>query len=157
IALHAHVAAERLERPDPRVTDRMKESLERILTATKRLDRMVGDLSDVSRIEASHLKLDLRPVDLAQIVDDLVARMAPLTAGRPLRREERGVSRHVTVDPGRMEQVLDNLLSNALKYGDRGTEIGLDVEWTSDQVKIAITNQGAGIASEDLARVFERF
>ena len=157
IALHAQVALKRLERMEPLASQRGKDSLRQILGATQRLDRMVGDLTDASRIEAGRLPLDLCEVDLAVVVKDLLARTAPVTAGRPVTLKTRGAPRRVTVDPARIEQVLSNLLSNALKYGDPGSEVAFEIEWREGDVEIAVTNHGPGIPPNELELIFGRF
>jgi PAS domain S-box-containing protein len=159
IGLHAQVALRRFERNEPLAIQHGMESLRRIVAATQRLDRMVSDLSDVSQVDANRLRIDVREVDLGAVVQELLARAAPMltSAERTVTVETRGKPRRVSVDPARIEQVLDNLLSNALKYGDRGTEIGIAIEWRDADVEISVTNRGAGISSDDLGRIFGRF
>lgn len=157
ISLHAQVALLRFERTEPNAVTRGVDSLRQILASTQRLDRMVGDVGDVSRIEANRLSLELSQVDLGVVVNELLARTAPMTAGRAVSSRTNGVPRRVTVDPARIEQVLSNLISNALKYGDPGTEIAVDIEWRDADVGIAVTNHGPGIGPVDLGRIFSRF
>jgi len=83
--------------------------------------------------------------------------MASITQGHLMTVREAGVSRTAWADPGRVEQVIANLLSNAYKYGAPGTEIRIDVEGREDEVEVTVTNRGRGIPPEELPRLFQRF
>jgi PAS domain S-box-containing protein len=157
IALHTQVLSKCVDRQDPASTEQVTESTQKILTATGRLDRMVDDLTDVSRIEANRLRIEVRPIDLEALIRDFIERTAPLTTGRPVRLSSRGSRRRVGVDPARIEQVLGNLVSNALKYGEPGSEVVVDVVWRKDEVEVAVTNHGHGIPPEEVGRLFSRF
>jgi signal transduction histidine kinase len=63
----------------------------------------------------------------------------------------------VFADPLRMEQVLGNLLSNAAKYGQPGTEIAIGLDRRGDEIEISVTNHGCGIPSDEIPRLFDRF
>lgn len=131
--------------------------LERIRGATRQLERMVEDLLDVSRIEARRLQLQRTQVDLTALARESVERLTWLTEGYEVRVESRGSREPVWADPGRIEQVLGNLLSNAAKYGERGTEIRIEVEGRETEVEVTVTNQGRGIPEAELKRLFHRF
>jgi signal transduction histidine kinase len=68
-----------------------------------------------------------------------------------------GASMKVEADPVRIEQVLGNLLVNALKYSEPGTEIGVDVHRVDSDVLVSVTNRGPGIPAEQLPKIFERY
>jgi PAS domain S-box-containing protein len=157
IALHTQVLSKCVGRQDRPSTEQVTESTQKILTATGRLDRMVDDLTDASRIEANRLRIEVRPTDLDALLRDFIERTAPMTTGRPVRLSTRGSPRRVGVDAARIEQVLGNLLSNALKYGEPGSEVVLDVAWRKDEVEVAVTNHGHGIPPEEVGRLFSRF
>ena len=132
-------------------------ALEHITSAATTLDRMVRDLLDVSRIEARRLRLERQPVSLPALARAVVERMASALQGHPVRVEVRGDVPLVRADPGRIEQVLVNLLSNAVKYGYPATEIRVEIERRGAVVQVAVTNQGPGIAPEDIPHLFTRF
>lgn len=105
----------------------IRRSLETISNGTRRMERMISDLLDVSRIEARTLKLEKAIIDLPPLVRDIVERSAELTKGHPVTVEVRGEIPQVEADPDRIEQVLTNILSNAGKYSYPDTEIGVVV------------------------------
>lgn len=116
-----------------------------ILASIRNLDKMVGDLLDVSRIEARRLTLKCELVDLPLLVRAVVERTETVTAGHPVCIQIHGEIPLLEADPGRIEQVLGNLLSNAATYGDAGTPIWLDLERRGRYVELAVTNRGPGI------------
>lgn len=128
----------------------------RIVAATRNLDVMIGDLLELSRLEASRLDLRKETVDLAVLARALIERSASLDSGHPLRLEVKGAT-EVSVDPSRIEQVLGNLLSNAAKYGQPGAEILVSVEGHPSAVEVSVTNHGPGIPPDELPRLFTRF
>lgn len=130
--------------------------VERIGSASQRLERMIGDLLDVSRIDARRLSLERRVLDLGGLVERVVEDLREqLPDARVRAAVEPGVI--ASVDPDRMQQVLANLLSNAAKYGEQGTEILVEVRRDGDRARVSVTNRGAGIAKEDLPHLFARF
>lgn len=133
------------------------KAIEHISAAAGNLDRMIGGLLDVSRLEARRMTLERRRVDLPALVRSVVERTAGITGEHPLRVEVRGDLPPVWADPGRIEQVLGNLLSNAAKYSYPKTEIRVEVEARDGDARVSVTNQGSGIPREELPRLFSRF
>ncbi|MHB8873158.1 MAG: sensor histidine kinase [Myxococcaceae bacterium] len=136
--------------------DREKHLLSSINVSTRRLSRMIGDLLDASRLEANRLELRREPANLTELIRGVVERAAAMTKGHPVRlvSPERLV---VEVDPQRLEQVLDNLLSNAAKHSFPGREITVEVEPRQREVTVSVINQGEGLSPEDFPRLFSRF
>ncbi len=130
---------------------------ERILSGSRRLDRMIADLLDASRIDARRLTLVREETDLAALVRDVIERAATATAGHAVTAEVRGELPKLSIDPGRVEQVLFNLLANAAKYGTRGAAIAVVVERIGDDVRVSVINEGAAVAPEELEGFFARF
>jgi signal transduction histidine kinase len=133
------------------------EWIEHILVSTTQLTRMIADLLDVSRIEARRLTLDCRPVDFPTLVRAVVERTAEVTQGHSVRVRIGGEILPLLLDPGRIEQVLGNLLANAAKYSYPDREILVDVARRDAAVEASVTNQGPGIAAEELPKLFQRF
>ncbi|KYF80844.1 hypothetical protein BE17_44375 [Sorangium cellulosum] len=133
------------------------DKAQHILASAMQLNRMISDLLDVSRLE-SH-RLDLRPaeVDLPALVRATVERTADATKGHGVDVEVLDGIPTLLADPGRLEQVLTNLLSNAAKYGAPGTPIRVAVERRGGEVLVAVQNEGKGIAPEELPRLFARY
>jgi len=135
----------------------VRKNVDRIQTAAKRLERMTGDLMDLSRLEARRLELAPRKLDLAALVQGLIEQTQAEAPDRTIDLHTRGELREVTADPDRMAQVLENLLSNAVKYGDARAPIVVEIEGAPETVSVAVTNSGPGIAAEDIPRLFQRF
>lgn len=132
-----------------------------IQSEIQRLTGMVDELFTLARAEARQLPLALAPVDAGALIDRLVGTLAPLAQRE---REIALLSRvppdlpHITADPTRLEQVLRNLLQNALRHTPPGGIIVLDAEPADKMhVQISVADTGVGIAPEDLGNVFERF
>ncbi|MDC3961954.1 PAS domain-containing sensor histidine kinase [Polyangium jinanense] len=136
--------------PDPTARRRA----ERIVTSTERLERMIGDLLDLSRIEAHRLELVRAPTDIPELLGHVIETTEARDRVTLSIRDELPV---VPVDAQRIEQVVENLLSNALKYGAPGTPIEVVAERRGCEVVISVRNQGPGITAEDMRALFERF
>jgi signal transduction histidine kinase len=121
-----------------------------------RLTRLVNDLLDATRLQQKQLALELEPTDLAALVRDVMARLAPQLerAHCPLTLTLAPVT--VNADRGRLEQVLSNLLSNAMKFG-AGQPITVGVERRDDRARLTVSDHGMGIDPARHARIFERF
>ncbi|ADO71280.1 hybrid sensor histidine kinase/response regulator [Stigmatella aurantiaca] len=139
-----------------------KASLDKGLSASlrqlSRLQQLLDTLLDVSRVSNRRLKLEVGTVDLADVAREVHQRLEP--AARALDTE---IQLELPAGPLvlfgdrlRMEQVLNNLLTNALKYGN-GKPVLLRVEAREDMAVICVKDQGIGIAVQDQARIFERF
>jgi signal transduction histidine kinase len=140
-----------------RTTPGLEEPLEQISTAVVRLNRMVQDLLDLSRLEVRRMDFDRRPVDIAKLVRDTAVQLVPESSGRPLRVRTPEGGAKAEADPDRVAQVVENLVTNALKYGAPGTPIGIEVAVKGSDAVVSVTNEGEGISPEALPRVFDRF
>jgi PAS domain S-box-containing protein len=148
--LHRH-----LERSGASDDDR--RAAEHILTSAQNLDRMIGDLLDVSRIESRRLTIRRQSTELPALVQEVLDRSQQVTAGHPVQLEVRAAIPPVEVDPARIEQVLGNLLSNAAKYSEPDAPIGLVIARRGAAVEVAVSNSGVGIAPDEVPQLFERF
>ena len=139
------------------VNEKEQAFVGRIHTAAQSLQRMVADLLDMSLLEAKRLKLERLWTKPRDLVRGTVERMAHLSGIERVQVHADGDISSILVDPMRMEQVLTNLISNAIKYGDEHGEIVVGVEQRDNEVRISVTNHGRGIAPEELPRLFNRF
>ena len=141
------------------VYDLNLENVASIHEQTLLLSRLVADLRDLALAEAGQLHLDLQPVDLASLVDRVIE-------GFEAQASDKGISLKVNMpgdlpqingDEQRLNQVLFNLISNALRHTPSGGTITIVGEIKEDRVVIKVQDTGSGITPEDLPHVFERF
>ena len=126
---------------------------------TIRLSRLVNDLQELWRAEARQLVLKLEPVDVKVLVSTAVERYATSAAERGivLRLEADPAVPPVMTDRDRIVQVLDNLLSNAVRYTADGTEVTVHLRSEPNAVTLSVVDRGPGLTDEQRERVFERF
>jgi PAS domain S-box-containing protein len=140
-----------------------QEQKSNALTVIERNARMqaqlIEDLLDVSRIVEGKLRLQVRPVLLADVVTNALDVVRPAADAKEIRLQ---VVLDTTVaaipgDPDRLQQVVWNLLSNAVKFTPKGGRVHVVLERVNSHVEIAISDTGAGISKEQLPRLFDRF
>ena len=139
---------------DPATVVRRAES---VRTSAQRMAAMIEDLVDLVRLEAGLVKLTLRPVPLAPFAAELRDRLRGTLAVERLRLEVPEALPAACADPPRLERILVNLVSNALKYSPPESEITLAGAEVDGQVQLTVADHGPGIAADELERVFERF
>jgi PAS domain S-box-containing protein len=139
---------------DPAILYKISEQMKNAVT---RIARMVGDLMDVSQIETNRLTLERRLLDLDSLVREVVEREQVVAPDRRISLRIDGPLLKVLVDPLRIDAVLTNLLTNALKYSDPATPIEVDVRTVDNKVVVLVTNRGPGISSDELPRLFGRY
>jgi len=159
----AQLVRSRMRRSKVQGTELDTESLDRNLAAIERqVDRMnglVNDLLSVSRAEKGSLSMERVPYDLAVVVREVVQRYidATLEEGRHTFTVEGPSSLPAHGDQSRVEQLLMNLVGNAVKYSPKGGPVRVALATTDRQAEIAITDEGIGIPPEDLARLGHPF
>lgn len=122
-----------------------------------RLERMVGDLLDASQIEACKLELRVEERDLRDLAQEAVDLYRPVSPEHPIELSLPETQVLVRCDATRIEQVLNNLLSNALKYSPAGGQVDVAVRADGEGAEITVRDRGLGIEPEDLAHLFEPF
>jgi signal transduction histidine kinase len=137
--------------------DKEQELIRRISSAAHGLARLVDDLFDLSLLEARRLTLDRHWHKPQLLVSEALERLSHVTKGQRVTVTEGQGLAEVCVDQMRIGQVLGNLISNAVKYGDKGSEITVRVEQRDKEVEIAVENHGPGISPEDVTQLFKRF
>jgi PAS domain S-box-containing protein len=139
--------------------DRSRQALEIIERSGRSQARLIDDLLDVSRIVRGRLRVDLRPVDLTRTVEsaaDAVRAMAE-QKGVVLRTRLEAASARVFGDPERLQQVVWNLVSNAVKFTPAGGRIDVDLTRIGNQARLVVRDTGKGIEPGFLPHVFEAF
>ena len=130
-----------------------------IREACVRMIALIGDILDVSKLEEGKLTLELEEVDLVEIAGEIVERLRPVALQHSVMVdfEPAAPTLRVTVDPRRLEQVLMNLLGNALKFTPPGGRIGVTVGRDGDAVQVVVSDSGPGIAPDEMPLLFEKF
>lgn len=141
------------------INEEVAEYLGIVHSNADRLVALVNDLLDLSRIESGRIQLRSEPVDLSQAVETVVATMQPKIQekGQALTVSVEEAAINVIGDKDKLIQVLTNYVSNAHKYTQEGGAIGIEVARQDGFARIAVTDNGYGIAPQDQARLFTRF
>jgi signal transduction histidine kinase len=138
--------------------ERAELLLERAERQMVRLDRLVGDLLDVSRIQAGKLEMRPEPCDLQDIVRDMVREQRAALPARTIELELPHRGRFLaTADPDRIGQVVTNLLTNALKYAPPDQPIAVRMRRRGALARVDVCDRGPGLSTEQQAHLFERF
>lgn len=130
---------------------------EAIEQEARRLNRIVGHLLDLSRIGAGQLHLEKGWYDVSALVDEVLGRLRPMTAHHRLVVDVPEDLPPIPLDYVAIDQVLSNLIENALKYAPDGTEIRILARLVDEEMRLEVLDRGPGIAPDALTRVFEPF
>jgi two-component system sensor histidine kinase KdpD len=123
----------------------------------KRLDRLVGELLDLSRIDGGHLVLQRQYHPIDALIDDVLGRLRQQTAAHQIRVDAPEDLPPVSVDYLRIDQVLSNVIENAVRYAPAGTLVEVSARVSDGAIRVEITDEGPGIAAEDREAVFTPF
>ena len=150
---------ELLERSPENMSRRQREFIDIVLRSTDRLVELVNDLLDVARIEADNVEINRRPIDVGEAVRDVAELMGPRINAK---HQTLGVVRRPALplalaDPGRIRQIIANLLTNAHLYTHEGGRIQVGVEADRAWVKIVVADSGVGMTIEERSHIFDRF
>jgi PAS domain S-box-containing protein len=134
-----------------------EEYLDIALDQIDRMSRLILELLDVSRIETGRLEIRREPIAWPQFVRDVVHRHHTAVSDRRFHVSVPEEGKIVTGDRDRLEQVLGNLLENAVKYSPDGSDVTVTVENRGDTLITSVCDRGIGIPADELNQVFERF
>jgi two-component system phosphate regulon sensor histidine kinase PhoR len=124
-----------------------------------RMTQLVRELAELSRIETGQDKLEIAPLDLNSLIDQTIAKLKPQSERKQIDILWQSDSSlpAIPAEEGRIEQVLTNLLHNAIKFTSAGGKIIVSAEVEGDSVLVSVKDTGIGISAEDLPHVFTRF
>lgn len=156
---HVIYSADLLRDEAANLNPEQTEALSVIDQAGKSMLRILDDLLDIAIIEAGRFSLNLAPGDLAAAIRAVAQRLTPLAAAKNMRLlySLPADLPELAFDAVRMEQLLTNLISNAIKYAPAGTTVRIAGACGEGHVAISVADQGGGVALEDRERIFEPF
>ena len=141
------------------VSDAQKEMLERIHASSRKMLNLINDLLDIASIESGRLSLDRRETDLASFLRECHGSQVMLAEAKSIRLEldvPDGLP-PVSMDASRLEQVVTNLVGNALKFSYPDTVVRLQLRADDREAVVSVTDQGQGIPSEEIPLMFADF
>ncbi|HUB87731.1 MAG TPA: ATP-binding protein [Verrucomicrobiae bacterium] len=142
-------------RHQPEIAERFLKIIER---NAQRLDLLIQDLLTISALESGRLKLNLQPVKLHPLVEKIFSDLKPPADNKSIELANHLPELAATADANRLEQVLANLVDNAIKYGHAKGKVTVGgKKLTGGKLEVFVQDDGPGIPRESLARVFERF
>jgi two-component system phosphate regulon sensor histidine kinase PhoR len=142
-------------RDNPEVAEKFLRTIDR---NAERLRLLIDDLLTISELESGRLQLQLQPLRLPEVVDKVLVDLKPRTRSRGTELRATIPELAVNADPVRLEQVLSNLIENAIKYGRAGGHVLVSARVDEkQQVECSVADDGPGIPPEALERIFERF
>ncbi len=147
-----------LRQPDVIWTDTERESfLSDIEGEARRLARIVANLLDLSRMESGSLRPERGWYDLAALVDDVLGRLRAMTRDHPVHVQTNEEMPPVPLDYVEIDQVLSNLVENAVRHTPAGTEIWIGIEREADEAVVTVSDGGPGIPETALGQLFDPF
>jgi PAS domain S-box-containing protein len=140
-----------------RLSARRKQSLDAIVLAAKQMNTMIRGLVDSVRMEAGQLDLMMTEVDLPEVACRIKGQLAGTMEVDRIKVEVSAAVSPVLGDPARLERIIQNLLTNALKYSDPESEVTVTIAQWFDQVVVSVSDHGPGIEPEDMLHLFQKF
>jgi two-component system sensor histidine kinase ResE len=136
-----------------------KEMAKVIYDESLRMGRLVNELLDLARMEAGHLQLTMEDINISSFINRIIHKFQGLAKDNEIQlyaEIENGIT-SISFDPDRIEQVLTNLIDNAIRHTPKGGSVNLSVTSEDKGIMIRVKDSGSGIPEEDLPFVFERF
>lgn len=153
---YAHLLQRRLT-AEAEVLERDQQTVQTIVAQAERLNRMLTELLDMSRLDNRQFSMERFPVDLSTLIHTLVEEARPTLEQHTITIEDADRPIMVTGDQERLAQVLRNLLSNAIKYSPHGGQVSIKIATQDEHAHVSIQDQGIGIPADALAQLFQRF
>jgi signal transduction histidine kinase len=140
------------------VTEEQLDYASVIIRNSRALSDMIGDLLEATRAETGKLTISAHPVPLRRVIDEAVRTMegSATAKGLTLTADVPDDLPYVVADPGRIGQVVRNLIDNAVKFTARGGSVELSCRADGEEVEVSVADTGAGISAEGVERIFDR-
>jgi len=140
-------------------SDNVIEFTQIIYDEAQRLARLINDLLELSKLESDKFSLNLQKINIAELIDEAVDRMAKPAGLRNIHISFKNLGNGIEVvsDPGLIDLIISNLLDNAINYSPDGEQIIVNLEDFVDKVKLSVVDNGIGIPEKEISRIFERF
>jgi signal transduction histidine kinase len=141
------------------LSEQQEIAVERSQRAVRHLRELINDVLDLSHLETGRFQLDVEPVDLAEMLDEVTRSVQPMAEAREtvVHCNVTGCADPILTDPGRLRQILLNLISHGIKYGG-GKPVWIRCEPSAlGGISLEVVNNGPGISADELANVFDEF
>ena len=139
------------------LTRSQREYIAGITQNGRHLLTLVNDVLDLAKIEAGKQQLNLEDVEIEHAIAEVICVLSPLAQSRGVSLVADAIPGRVLADPLRLRQILENLISNAVKFTDRGGAVWVTARPDGHEVALAVSDTGCGIAAVDLPRLFQPF
>ena len=141
------------------VNDLQRDFLETVKDQTEQLQRLISDLLEFSRLESGEIRLHPEPVSVTALAQRIIDNLSPMATEGNIKLQSALSSdlSPVEADPVRLEQVLSNLVDNAIKFTESGGAVTLSAKDLGEQVQVSVHDTGIGIPLSEQNRVFDRF
>ncbi len=134
-----------------------RELLQDLHGQADRMERLIGDILAVSRIDSGRISVDFSRVDIGSVVEHVCDEVRPMLKGRTLKCRALEDLPPIMGEARKLHQILVNLLTNAIKYSEPGTQITFNARADQSAVRFEVSDQGVGIRKEHMPRLFEKF
>ena len=152
---YLHIVKDRTAGDDQQAYDQM---LGRSLIRLEGMRKLIGDLLDMTRIESGQKKRELADIDIRKAAQSVIETFSPAAQERSIGIELKGDSDvHLNADGGEIEIILNNLVSNAVKYNRDGGSAEVVLKNEAEGIRIVVSDTGIGMSQEDTARLFDDF
>lgn len=141
------------------INDKQREILKKAIENTERLKNIVEELLDISRIESGKFKLHYALVNFNELIRDSSSYFRNLAQEKNISLSYCLPAKEINlfIDPERINQVLSNLINNAIKFTDQGGKIKIEMKILEDKARVGVVDNGVGIAKSDLPQLFNKF
>lgn len=141
------------------ITDEQKEALDVVFRNTDRLDSLINDILDISRLESKSMKFIAKPASISELIEDIIKTMNPQAQSKQITLTSNVEENlpEITIDSDRIRQVIINLINNAIKFSPENSTITVLGQHTGENITIKVKDQGRGVPKEKLVDVFDSF